>query len=344
MIKNFKKKRQIEDDYEDEKEERKLDNEKNNLRVKHATDEVVELQADIADLSSELRRSELQLKDTLEEIKELKRTIEDKQILLEESQQRLSEVTQKLEILQVEAKQKESTLLNKLEVVQNEANSEVKEKEKQIKLRLEVEKRIEALEWYFMPLEQQASTTKDFSTPAMQLAKQRKKELLQELEDLRKRFSKRTDTIEELHPRLVQALQKIPDSNKEAVAYQLQGLMQVLEEAEFPVRVRLKIAVTLIEGFVDPEIIRELRLLTEIMVDENLHLLETPETVVILAQRQVDNEKTRPDYHTLKRTEVLSFRDALLQRLAAMRAKRMRKPIQEVSQGILDEVYTKQDG
>lgn len=250
----------------------------------------------------------------------------------------------KFEVLQLQAKQEKESLTNKLEVAQNEANTEGREKEKFSKLKAKAEARIEELEWYFLSLEQQSLAPRDFSTPAVQLMKQRKKEQLQELDELRKRYSKKINTIEELHPRLVTALQNIPNSNKEAVAYQLQGLMQVLEEADFDIKSRLKIAVALVEGLVDPEIIRELRILTEIMIDDTLHLLETPETVIILAQREVDNEKTRPDYQTLKRTEVLSFRDALLTRLAAMRAKRMRRPVDEVAKGILDEIYTKLDG
>lgn len=47
---------------------------------------------------------------------------------------------------------------------------------------------------------------------------------------------------------------------------------------------------------------------------------------------------------TKKRSEVLTFRDALLTRLATMRAKRMGKKKKEVIQGILDEMYTLQDG
>lgn len=70
--------------------------------------------------------------------------------------------------------------------------------------------------------------------------------------------------------------------------------MQALEAADFPIKVRLKIAVNLVEGLVDPEIIRELRILTEIMVDESLHFMDTPETVVILSIRDIENEIAKP--------------------------------------------------
>lgn len=45
-----------------------------------------------------------------------------------------------------------------------------------------------------------------------------------------------------------------------------------------------------------------------------------------------------------KRTELLSFRDALLDRLSEIRAKRMGKTKEEVQKGILEEEYTKIDG
>jgi hypothetical protein len=40
----------------------------------------------------------------------------------------------------------------------------------------------------------------------------------------------------------------------------------------------MKICVALVEGIVDPEIIREVRILTEILVEDSLHFMDTPET------------------------------------------------------------------
>lgn len=61
-------------------------------------------------------------------------------------------------------------------------------------------------------------------------------------------------------------------------------------------------------------------------------------------QREIDEERAKPDFLTKKRSEVLTFRDALLNKLGKMRAKRMGKKKKEVIQGILDELYTVQDG
>lgn len=94
----------------------------------------------------------------------------------------------------------------------------------------------------------------------------------------------------------------------------------------------MDISVALVEGLVDPEILRELRLLTEYMVDESLHFMDTPETVVRLAQRDVDDEKASPEYQMKKRSDLLTFRDALLNRLAKMRSRRMNRPKREVLQ------------
>lgn len=164
-----------------------------------------------------------------------------------------------------------------------------------------------------------------------------------ELEEIKKRHVKKGEAIDDLHQRLVEALRNIPDSNKEATAYQLQGLMQALEAADFPIRQRLRISVSLVEGLVDPEIIREVRLLTELMIDSSVHFLDTPESVLKLALRDVDDQKARPDYQFIKRSEILTFRDALLIRLSKLRARRMRKPKSEVKEGILQELYTRAD-
>jgi len=117
-----------------------------------------------------------------------------------------------------------------------------------------------------------------------------------------------------------------------------------MEEADFSMKSRMKVAVALVEGHVDPEIIRELAILAEIMVDDSLHFMHTPETVILLSQREVDNEKNRSDFKTQKRSDLLNFRDALLNRLARMRAARMNKPFDLVYQGILHEDYSRIDG
>jgi hypothetical protein len=80
------------------------------------------------------------------------------------------------------------------------------------------------------------------------------------------------------------------------------------------------------------------------MVDSSVHFLDTPESVLKLSERDVEEEKAKPDYDKIKRSEVMTLRDALLVRLTKLRARRMRKPKEEVKEGILQEVYTKADG
>jgi predicted small metal-binding protein len=46
--------------------------------------------------------------------------------------------------------------------------------------------------------------------------------MVQELEEIKKRHAKKSDGIDSLHQRLVEALRNIPESNKEVTAYQLQ--------------------------------------------------------------------------------------------------------------------------
>lgn len=110
-----------------------------------------------------------------------------------------------MEQTQIAAKQKEEELNQKLEVAINEAKTESKEKERQailiteknlieqIKLKEALSVRVEELEWYFLSPEQQ-SKNRDFSTPALLLMKKRKQEMLQELEDIRKKHAKKNDS------------------------------------------------------------------------------------------------------------------------------------------------------
>jgi len=227
-----------------------------------------------------------------------------------------------------------------LDAAQHEAKEESKEKERQIKLRQGAEQRVQELEWYFLPTDGQEKS-RDFSTPALLLLKKKKIEMATELEDIKKKHARKiTDSIEELHQRFIAGIKGVPDANKEATAYQLRGLMEALEAASFPLKSRLKICVVLVEGLVDPEIIREMRILTEIMVQDSLHFMDTPETVILLAQREIDEQNAIAITGNVNRGEIVTFRDVLLERLATMRAKRSHQPKKTTRQGILDEIFT----
>jgi len=202
---------------------------------------------------------------------------------------------------------------------------------------------VEELEWYFLTLdEQEKQSTADYSGPAMILMKKKRKEIQNELDELKRKYRRNASTLEDLARRVVEALGKVVNSNKDVVAYQVRALMGGMEEAGFPMKTRMKIAVALVEGLVDPEIMREMGLLTEVMIEDSLHFLDTPEAMVLLAQRDVD--EARANAEILHTKSMLTFRDALLNRLAKNRARRMNAPKAEVRQGILDEIYSKYDG
>lgn len=70
--------------------------------------------------------------------------------------------------------------------------------------------------------------------------KKRKQEMMQELEDIKKKHAKKSESagtefslckysshLEELRERFISGVKSIPEGNKEAAAYQLQGLIQV---------------------------------------------------------------------------------------------------------------------
>ena len=78
----------------------------------------------------------------------------------------------------------------KLELAIKEAKEESKEKERQTKLRIAAEQRVQELEWYFLPLDGQDQKAADYATPALKLLRKLKKEQLQELEDIRKKHAK----------------------------------------------------------------------------------------------------------------------------------------------------------
>lgn len=163
-------------------------------------------------------------------------------------------------------------------------------------------------------------------------------------------------------------MSNIPETSKETTAYQLSSLVQILEEAGYDINTRLSIALQVVENLVDPEIIRELYIITKALVSltpdfprfklqrtrrtiefsasihvtcqtdtwqvesDVMHVMETPEAVLLLAQRDIDDERSSAEYATKKRSEALTFRDALLNRLAIGRARRMMsRDLEEVS-------------
>ncbi|PRP75761.1 trichohyalin [Planoprotostelium fungivorum] len=338
----FEQLRDATDNLEDEREERKIDSEKNGV----LQEELDEKTSDLNEAVAELKKVENALRQAEDNLKETTRSLEDTKLTLDDTVAQLNETEERLNKHILEAKKDKETLTRKLEGAQREAEMESKEKEKQIKKRQEAEKRASELDWYFLPLEDQKDNG-DIASPANKLLKRMRREIQSELENIRGRHTARdTSSASDIHPRLVQALANIPDTNKEATAYQLQGLVQSLEEASYDINTRLSVALAVTENLVDPEIIRELRIITESMLDQDcvLHHLETPDAVVRLALREIDEEKASPDYQTKKRSEVLTFRDALLNRLAEGRARRMPGVlVEDIKIGILDEIYNKSD-
>ena len=335
----------LENDLDDERDERDIENEKALTKIKYLNQEIEELTKEATDLALDLKKVDNLLREKDEECITLNRNLEDTKVLLSETKEDLEFAEKDFEELSLKSKQKIQSLERKLEVLSRESKEETREKEKQNKMRVRAERKVEELEWYFMPSEQKEVAI-DKSGPLLKLEKKKRDEIKKELEEISSvhAFSKKHLSVKEMKEYVVKGLQSIPEGNKEAFAYQLQGLIQALQEADFPDFVQMSIAYFLVEGLVDPEIIRELRLLTEIMVEDSLHFMDTPECVVKLAKRDVEKERTKPENKGKKATELLSPRDALLNRLSQMRAWRMNKPFELVKEGILDEIYTKIDG
>ena len=176
---------------------------------------------------SDAKRLESQLRVLEEDLKKANRDHQDAKMILEEREQQSSLLQAQLEKERIESKQQLESTQQELQLTQKEAQEESKEKQKEQKLRASLEQRVEELEWYFLPFEQQQEkeSLKDFSTPALQLLKRSvteycllsacsylsmlyqwcvyhhfenrmKKEQMAELEEIRKRHSKRIVTIE----------------------------------------------------------------------------------------------------------------------------------------------------
>eukprot|EP01116_Phalansterium_solitarium_P012333 TRINITY_DN2852_c0_g2_i1.p1 TRINITY_DN2852_c0_g2~~TRINITY_DN2852_c0_g2_i1.p1 ORF type:complete len:901 (+),score=372.28 TRINITY_DN2852_c0_g2_i1:102-2804(+) len=324
----------------DEKEERKLDNERSAARLKHAQAELGALQSEQHEWAADARKLEQQLREAEDEAVKRRRAWEDTKIELDTCKFLLERTQQDSQKLELELRQQIAALEQKVPVLEKQLDQEMKEKVAQTKRAAALEQRVDQLEYYFLRPEDTITQQQDFSTPAVQLMKKLKSEQQAELDAMRKAHSHVSK--DSLTDRFKASLNNIPAAQKEVMAYQITALMTTLDECGFGKDIQMRIATTLVENLVDAEIIRELRMVASLYLEREVLPMEVPEAVIKVAQRRVDEQKLQPDYLTKKRSEIVLFRDALLDLLAEMRASRMKSlPADACRDGILAETFAK---
>jgi hypothetical protein len=135
-------------------------------------------------------------------------------------------------------------------------------------------------------VEEQVKTEdwKEFASDMMQFFQKQSEERKQEVQKMT--HSKPHCTPKQLNQRLVNSLQKYNEEERVKFATELKFFMEQLSGLDMPTALKLQLAVTLSKGRVDPCVVKELTTVLKIMVDEKVHVMESPEALVLMANRE----------------------------------------------------------
>lgn len=116
----------------------------------------------------------------------------------------------------------------------------------------------------------------------------------------------------------IESLNSIPEETRVVVADELKQMMLEMDEADVNIRSKIKVAAILSDARVHPAIIRELGVLASLMKKEQVHVMDSPESIITISKRQADWSQGK-----------VTLNEILTDRLVGMRAKRTNKSLEE---------------
>lgn len=136
----------------------------------------------------------------------------------------------------------------------------------------------------------------------------------------------------ELHNCLRNALDKLPPDQRIEFAKELKQFMEGLGQL-CDVGVKLSLAVILAESEVSPPVIRELTKLVNIMNEEQIHVMHSPEALILITQKEAIKTGAKLNDLLLEKLVLRRLLHLILQ--VFLRAKRTNKSMEEARFHIL---------
>jgi chromosome segregation ATPase len=250
---------------------------------------------DLRTVTKELEETKEKLKETEEELATTKRTLEET---------RTESAAMKVSFEKV------------ISDLEEELYDETIQKERLLKVKAELEAEVASLRWYFQPLDEQADEPEKKANVDDFFVNWRNNlnEELRVLADRSKRDKQNRRTLGELEDSLKEALSSLSDEYREDAVPELEDLMKAMTMADFKTKTKLQIFCILIENRCQPGVIREFaNVCLDLAEGKQVHLMETPEMIIKFAYRDMQNSDG-----------ALSLRDAILDRLAQIRSRKMK--------------------
>lgn len=302
----------------------KKDNELEELKI--LSDEA---NTGIQNTKAAIQKAELALKQNERSMDNSEKMLSKTEASYEKLNQKLIQTDDDLNSTQVnieETKQElalaEKFFASRVKVIEDEIYEEVAMREMLTKAKNELEEENKTLLTYFMSYNDLDETTKPrLHTYEFDYLNSFKDSLYNELETLKtvdETKKNHNRTLQNLQDSLKDHLSMMPLELKEDLSFELQDLMKFLTLAGVRTKEKLFIFTTLVENRVDPGIVRELANVASEMTEENIHFMETPEPLVVLALKEASARKE----------DMRAFRNTLLYSLAILRARKTRRDVE----------------
>lgn len=260
---------------------------------------------------------------TEKSIRKLNSNIEKTAQKLKETESALHLAKETLETDRENLNQTKKTYAEELQILEKELYEEITLREKILKAKADAEEENETLLTYYIPPTQLIDDGRPKRKRyVFDFVAENRNAIEKELEDLRAVTLdikvKKVRYLQEMQDSLKKTLAALPEDFRDDLSFELEDLMRSMTLAGIKTKEKLFIFTSLVENACDPGIVRELAVLTEDMIENKKHLMEEPEALVTLSLRDISNEPENPK----------AFSNALLYRLAVLRARRTKKDIE----------------
>eukprot|EP01120_Amphizonella_sp_Union-15-10_P004925 TRINITY_DN15688_c0_g1_i1.p1 TRINITY_DN15688_c0_g1~~TRINITY_DN15688_c0_g1_i1.p1 ORF type:complete len:861 (-),score=228.20 TRINITY_DN15688_c0_g1_i1:70-2403(-) len=258
-----------------------------------------------------------------QEIYHLKRELFTIREKFTKTEEELSVAKRSLHQVMKEFNREKSFFIEQTAALEEEIYDETRQKEELLKSNAELEHMVKNYEYHFQKKEEneEESPKLEFISMEVHWYQKSQKRIEDEIQKLKEFFLKiwpeRDFYLQELRDELqrqMALLKELDEEDRDDILFEIEDLVKKLTLSPITTAGKLRILVALLKEKVDPGIIREMSRIVEIWTkdDGGLHALEEPENLIRFA------------YVDCARDDVLTFKNALLNRLAKMRMAKMR--------------------
>ena len=277
-----------------------------------------------------LSKTDTQGKSTERALQTTERKLKDAETKYEKSDSKLVQTTEELRATKQALEEARTELASELKnfeatikCLEEELYEETISKDKLAKSKAEVETELRMLQWYFAPLHDKASLRqyRQFQTLEFSFAEASRNSIKEELSNVAK-TPQLAKTLASAQKLLQSAMTNLPEDYQDDYKAELFDLTEALGRTSINTTGKWALLALLVQHKVDLGVVRELTNVTEDFGKQTAggshYSLNAPDLVVKMALREATNFNEDPK----------AVSNALLQRLAEMRAKKTKRDVE----------------